>query len=171
MKSLLNKLTTKQLLVIIILLLVVLTSPVIINAFDYLSRNVSNFIVFNKEKYCASEFPAYTVKALTPSEFDAFVAKEVEGIVRVKSYSPQELNKLTDSELTVLSERMKASYKYSFLKFGKYKNLPDIEGMKLFHNWRLTDTHYSQGMYTGGNRCERYGSGRMYIGEIPWYYF
>lgn len=171
MSSLFNKLTTKQLLVIIIILLVVLASPVIINTFNYLSRNVSNFIVFNKEKYCAREYPAHTVKALTPNEFDSFVAKEVESIVRVKSYSPQELDNLTDSELTALSERMEASTKYNFLKVGKYKNLSYIEAMKLFYNWRLTDTYYSQGVYRGGNSCEGSSGLRLSIGEIPWYYF
>ena len=145
MKSLFNKLTTKQLLVIITILLVVIAAPVIINTFDYLSRNVSNFIVSNKINYCAREYPAHTVKALTPSEFDAFIAKEVATISTTNTYN--------------------------FFAIGKYKGLSDIDAMKLFHNWRLNDTHYPLGTYRGGNSCERSYGYRIYIGDIPWYYF
>ncbi|NQZ92688.1 MAG: hypothetical protein HRT97_10150 [Moritella sp.] len=146
MKPFLSKLTTKQLLVIITILLVVVGSPIIINAFDYVSRNVAKLVISNKESFCAREYPARTVKALTQSEFDTFVAKEVATI------------STTDT--------------YNFFVIGKYKSLPDVDAMKLYHNWKLTGSNSTAGVYRGGNVCESGGRVRIHFGEdIPWYYF
>jgi hypothetical protein len=149
MVSLLSKLTnltTKKLLVVIAVFLVVIASPVIINAFDYASRSVSKLIVYSKESYCAREYPAGERKALTPNEFDAFVAKEVATISTTNTYN--------------------------FFIVGKYKGLSDTAAMKLFHQSQLIDARWGAGVYRGGNRCEGGGRTRVYVGDdIPWYYF
>jgi hypothetical protein len=126
-------------------LLAVIASPVIINTFEYPSRTTDKLIIFNKESYCAREYPTKDVKALTPSEFDAFVAKEVATISTTQTYN--------------------------FFMVWDYRHLSDLEAMKRWHKSKLTDRHYNEAVYRGGERCERPG-GRSYAGDvIPWYYF
>jgi len=149
MQSLLSKLTnltTKQLLVVITLLLVVIASPVIINAFDYVSRSVAKLVVSNKESYCAREYPARTVKALTPSEFGSFVAKKV----ATGSFT-------------------------SYLELYKYEGMTETQIVRRTFGSRLRDSHIFPAMYydNSGNRCSQGSShgATVYVGDIPWYYF
>lgn len=138
--------SNKQLLIISAILLFVIAIPVIINASDYVTRSSENWAVSNKEKYCANEYPAHTIKALTPSEFDVFIENEISNI------------STTDT--------------YNFFMIGEYKNLSNLEAMKHWHKDKLTDIHYNEAVYRGGTRCEGNDGVRYYVGEvIPWYYF
>jgi len=144
--SKLTNLTTKQLLVIIAILLAVIAFPVIINAFDYVSRTTAKLIISNKESYCAREFPSHTVKALTPNEFDAFVAKKV-----------------ATGAFT------------SYLELYEYDGMTETQVVRRIFGTRLRDSRIFPAMYydNSGNRCSQGSShgATLYVADIPWYYF
>lgn len=143
-----KSLTQNKLLIVIALLLSIIVLPIVINAYKNGADSLSNVFIKMKGEYCAKQYPKHTVKALSLSEFDIFIDKEI--------------------------KENGDSGKYNFFKVGEYKKLTQKDAMKHFYRGKLEDAHYGLGAYNSSqNKCT-YSVNDMRFNsdaEVPWYYF
>ncbi len=143
-----KSLTQNKLLIVIVILLSVIALPILINTYQYVANSLSNAFVSMKDEYCFEKYPNHTVNALSSSEFDIFIDREIK-------------------------ENGKNS-KYSFFKIGEYKKLTQKEAMRHFHRGKMEDSHYGPGSYSSNQNTCTYSINGMRLNsasEVPWYYF
>jgi hypothetical protein len=101
-----------------------------------------------KAEYCFKAYPKHTVKALSLSEFDIFIDREI--------------------------KENGSSSKYNFFKIGEYKKLTKKDAMRHFHRGKMEDSHYGSGSYNSNQNTCTYSVNGMRLNsdkEVPWYYY